>query len=80
MAAISRWKLRRTDVMRDVNWLTAINDELLARVPAAYRAINDFLKPLRYEAWDYPYLQAPHGVDEMECTQWWTHRFDDGER
>ncbi|MDH6295612.1 hypothetical protein SAMN03159422_04941 [Agrobacterium fabrum] len=39
--------LRRTDVMRDVNWLTAINDELLARVPAAYRAVNDFLKPLR---------------------------------
>lgn len=50
------------------------------RVPAAYRAVNDFLKPLRYEAWDYPYLQAPYGVDEMEYTQWWTHRFDDGER
>lgn len=112
--------LRRTDVIRDVNWLTAINDELLARlggfekardvlgdeivlhpyeggvvfqagarpvlgdlnkgrVPAAYRAVNDFLKPLRYEAWDYPYLQAPYGVDEMEYTQWWMHRFDDGE-
>jgi hypothetical protein len=50
------------------------------RVPAAYRAVNDFLKPLRYEAWDYPYLRAPYGVDEMEYTQWWTHRFDDGER
>jgi hypothetical protein len=113
--------LRRTDVIRDVNWLTAVNDELLARVgglekarevlgdeivlhpyeggvvfqagerpvlgdlnkgrmPAAYRAVNDFLKPLRYENWDYPYLRAPYGVDEMEYTQWWTHRFDDGER
>jgi hypothetical protein len=112
---------QRTDVIRDVNWLTAVNDELLARVggldkarevlgdeivlhpyeggvvfqagaqpvlgdlnkgrvPAAYRAVNDFLKPLRYEAWDYPYLRAPYGVDEMEYTQWWTHRFDDGER
>ncbi|MFS8124774.1 DUF3396 domain-containing protein [Rhizobium sp. BR 250] len=112
---------QRTDVIRDVNWLTAVNDELLARVgglekarevladeivlhpyeggvvfqagerpvlgdlnkgqaPSAYRAVNDFLKPLRYEAWDYPYLRAPYGVDEMEYTQWWTHRFDDGER
>ncbi|TGE87461.1 hypothetical protein C9418_18960 [Rhizobium sp. SEMIA 4032] len=112
--------LRRTDVIRDVNWLTAVNDELLrasvvlrrqgtlgdevilhpyeggvvfqagerpvlgdlnkGRVPAAYRAVNDFLKPLRYENWDYPYLRAPDDVDEMEYTQWWTHRFDDGER
>ncbi len=112
---------QRTDVIRDVNWLTAVNDELLARVgglekarevladeivlhpyeggvvfqagerpvlgdlnkgrvPAAYREVNDFLKPLRYENWDYPYLRAPYGVDEMEYTQWWTHRFDDGER
>ncbi|CVI58339.1 DUF3396 domain-containing protein [Agrobacterium leguminum] len=112
---------QRTDVIRDVNWLTAVNDALLARVgglekarevlgddivlhpyeggvvfqagerpvlgdlnkgrvPAAYRAVNDFLKPLRYENWDYPYLRAPYGVDEMEYTQWWTHRFDDGER
>jgi len=80
--------LRRTNVIRDVNWLTVINNELLARVgglekardllgdeivlhpyeggvvfqagdqavlgdlnkgrvPAAYRAVNDFLKPLR---------------------------------
>ncbi|UNZ53036.1 MULTISPECIES: type VI immunity family protein [Agrobacterium] len=113
--------LHRTDVIRDVNWLTAVNDELLARigglgkaremlgdevvlhpyeggvvfqagerpvlgdlikgrVPTAYRAVNDFLKPLRYENWDYPYLRAPYDVDEMEYTQWWTHRFDDGER
>ncbi|KNY33692.1 hypothetical protein AKG12_12805 [Agrobacterium sp. SUL3] len=110
--------LRRIDVIRDVNWLTAVNDELLervgglekarevlgdeivlhpyeggvvfqagerpvlgdlnkGRVPAAYRAVNDFLKPLRYENWDYPYLRAPYGVDEMEYTQWWTRRFDD---
>ncbi|CUX55621.1 MULTISPECIES: type VI immunity family protein [Agrobacterium] len=110
--------LRRTDVIRDVNWLTAVNNELLervgglekarevlgdeivlhpyeggvvfqagerpvlgdlnkGRVPAAYRAVNDFLKPLRYENWDYPYLRAPYGVDEMEYTQWWTRRFDD---
>lgn len=83
----------RTDTIRDVKWLTAVNDELLERVggidkartllaeeailhpyeggvvfqageqpvlgdlnkgcvPAAYRAINDFLKPLRYENWE----------------------------
>ncbi|NTZ92380.1 type VI immunity family protein [Agrobacterium tumefaciens] len=112
---------QRTDVIRDVNWLTAVNDELLervgglakarevlgeeivlhpyeggvvfqagerpvlgdlnkGRVPLAYRAVNDFLKPLRYENWDYPYLRAPHDVDEMEYTEWWTRRFDGGER
>jgi len=122
MAVILPWKYyNRTDVIRDVNWLTAVNDELLARVggiekaretlgdevilhpyeggvvfqagerpvlgdlnkgrvPAAYRAVSDFLKPLRYENWDYPYLRAPYDVDEMEYTQWWTHRFDDDER
>jgi hypothetical protein len=30
--------LRRTDVIRDVNWLTAINDELLARVGGLEKA------------------------------------------
>src|SRR5690606_11314918 len=109
--------LRRTDVIRDVNWLTAVNDALLSRVggldrarealgaemvvhpyeggvvfqagerpvlgdlnkgqvPATYRAVNDFLKPLRYDRWDYPYLRTPYGVDAMEFTQWWTRRFD----
>lgn len=113
--------LHRTDVIRDVNWLTAVNDDLLkrvgglekarevlgsevvlhpyeggvvfqagerpvlgdlnkGRVPSAYRAVNDFLKPLRYENWDYPYLRAPYDIDEMEYTRWWTRRFDDGER
>lgn len=109
--------LRRTDVIRDINWLTAINDEMLERVgglakakealagqvvlhpyeggivfqagdlpmlgdfnkgkvPAPYRAVNNFLKPLRYEDWEYPYLRAPSRIDEMEYTQWWTRRFD----
>ena len=112
--------LRRTDAIRDINWLTAVNDELLSRVggldkarevlgdevvlhpydggvvfqagdrpmlgdldkgkvPAAYRAVNDFLKPLRYDKWDFPYLRAPYNVDAMEFTKWWTHRFDDEE-
>lgn len=111
----------RTDTIRDVNWLTAVNDELLervggldkartvlgdevilhpyeggvvfqagnkpvlgdlnkGRVPAAYRAVNDFLKPLRYENWERAYLRAPHDVDKMEYTEWWTRRFDGGER
>lgn len=30
--------LRRTDVIRDVNWLTAVNDELLARVGGLEKA------------------------------------------
>lgn len=113
--------LRRTDVIRDVNWLTAVNDDLLSRVggldkarevlggevvlhpyeggmvfqagdrpalgdlnkgqiPAAYRAVNDFLKPLRYDRWDYPYLRVPHDVDAMEFTEWWARRFDDNQR
>ena len=108
---------RRTDFIRDVNWLTAINDTLLSRVggldkaretlsdavflhpydggvvfqagenpvlgdlnkgnvPAAYREVNDFLKPLRYDRWEFPYLAAPHDVDPMEFTEWWTQRFD----
>ncbi|WP_192886484.1 type VI immunity family protein [Agrobacterium sp. LAD9] len=50
------------------------------RVPAAYRAVNDFLKPLRYENWERAYLRAPCDVDKMEYTEWWTHRFDGGER
>lgn len=109
--------LRRTNVIRDVNWLTAVNDELLSRIgglenarrmlsdkvtlhtyeggvafqagkkpslgdlnkgklPEAYRAVNDFLKPLRYDSWDYPYLSAPSDVDALEFTNWWTRRFD----
>ncbi len=104
-----------------MNWLTAVNDELLSRVggldkaraaldeevilhpyeggvvfqagerpvlgdlnkgrvPAAYRAVNDFLEPLRYENWERAYLTAPYDVDKMEYTEWWTRRFDDGER
>ncbi len=110
----------RTDTIRDVNWLTAVNNELLervggldkartvlgdevilhpyeggvvfqagnkpvlgdlnkGRVPAAYREVNDFLKPLRYENWERAYLRAPHDVDKMEYTEWWTRRFDGGE-
>ena len=111
----------RTDTIRDVNWLTAVNDELLSRVggldkaravlgeevilhpyeggvvfqagerpvlgdlnkgrvPVAYRAVNNFLKPLRYETWERAYLRAPYDVDKMEYTEWWTRRFDGGER
>jgi hypothetical protein len=112
---------RRTDVVREVNWLTAINEELLARVggmyrarevlgeevdihpyeggvvlqagarpvlgdlnkgqvPAAYRRVNDFLKPLRFEDWDRPYLRAPYDVDARDFSQWWVRRFDNDER
>ncbi|MBD9370388.1 type VI immunity family protein [Xanthomonas sp. XNM01] len=108
----------RTDAIRDVNWLTAIDDALLARVggldaaraalgdavvlhpydggvvfqagampvlgdldnggaPAAYRAVNAFLRPLRLAHWERPYLRVPHDVDEMAFTDWWTRRFDE---
>ena len=108
---------QRTDTIRDVNWLTAIDDTLLDRlggmararealgaevilhpydggivfqagdrpvfgdmtkgdIPPAYRAVNAFLEPLRYDAWERPYLRVPYGTDAMAFTRWWTHRFD----
>lgn len=108
----------RTDAIRDINWLTAVNDELLARVgglekaydiagndvvlhpydggvvfqagqrpalgdqnkgrvPKAYRIVNDFLKPLRFNDWTRPYLRAPFDVDKMQYTESWMKRFDE---
>ena len=108
---------RRTDVIRDVNWLTAVNDELLERaggiekaralageevvlhpykggvvlqagerphlgdinkgkIPEAYRAVDEFLREVRYEEWEYPYLNVPDDVDGMAFTEEWSRRFE----
>lgn len=109
---------RRADVILDVNWLTAIDDAMFARlggeaaaaaalgpevvrhpfdggvvfqagglprygdrnagdIPAAYRQVARFLKPLRFDGWTRPYLlRVPDGVDREEATAEWLRRFD----
>jgi len=46
-------------------------------IPAAYREVNNLLRPLRFDGWTRPYyLRVPESVDTAEATRSWISRFD----